>query len=78
MILKGALAGLVAITAPCAFVSVGSSLIIGLIARRLDVGEYGISAYPDFHAAGAYGSPAAAGVATRAGVVGAPVAERGM
>jgi Amt family ammonium transporter len=32
MILNGALAGLVAITAPCAFVSVPSSLIIGLAA----------------------------------------------
>jgi Amt family ammonium transporter len=32
MIVNGALAGLVAITAPCAFVSVGSSAIIGLIA----------------------------------------------
>ena len=32
MILNGCLAGLVAITAPCAFVSVGSSAIIGLIA----------------------------------------------
>jgi len=32
MILNGTLAGLVAITAPCAFVSVGSSVIIGLAA----------------------------------------------
>jgi ammonium transporter, Amt family len=32
MIINGALAGLVAITAPCAFVSVGSSLIIGAFA----------------------------------------------
>ncbi|MBN2545779.1 MAG: ammonium transporter [Spirochaetes bacterium] len=32
MIINGALAGLVAITAPCAFVSVGSAAIIGLIA----------------------------------------------
>jgi Amt family ammonium transporter len=37
MILNGALAGLVAITAPCAFVSVGSSAIIGLIAGVLVV-----------------------------------------
>ncbi len=32
MIINGALAGLVAITAPCAFVSVGSAAVIGLIA----------------------------------------------
>ncbi len=32
MILNGCLAGLVAITAPCAYVSVGSSVIIGLMA----------------------------------------------
>ncbi|MBI2336608.1 MAG: ammonium transporter [Deltaproteobacteria bacterium] len=37
MILNGALAGLVAITAPCAFVSVGSSVIIGLLAGALVV-----------------------------------------
>lgn len=37
MILNGALAGLVAITAPCAFVSVPSSLIIGLSAGVLVV-----------------------------------------
>lgn len=37
MILNGCLAGLVAITAPCAFVSVGSSVIIGLIAGVLAV-----------------------------------------
>ena len=37
MILNGALAGLVAITAPCAFVSIPSSLLIGLIAGVLVV-----------------------------------------
>jgi len=37
MTLNGCLAGLVAITAPCAFVSVGSSIIIGLIAGVLVV-----------------------------------------
>ncbi len=37
MIINGALAGLVAITAPCAFVSVGSSAVIGLIAGILVV-----------------------------------------
>ncbi len=37
MILNGALAGLVAITAPCAFVSVGSAAIIGLAAGVLVV-----------------------------------------
>lgn len=35
MILNGCLAGLVAITAPCAFVSIGSGAIIGLIAGAL-------------------------------------------
>ncbi|MFQ5849909.1 MAG: ammonium transporter [Candidatus Binatia bacterium] len=37
MSLNGAVAGLVAITAPCAFVSVGSSVIIGLVAGVLVV-----------------------------------------
>jgi Amt family ammonium transporter len=37
MIINGALAGLVAVTAPCAFVSVGSSAIIGFIAGILVV-----------------------------------------
>jgi Amt family ammonium transporter len=38
MILNGCLAGLVAITAPCAWVSVGSSLVIGLVAGMIVVG----------------------------------------
>jgi Amt family ammonium transporter len=38
MILNGALAGLVAITAPCAYVSVPSSLLIGLCAGAIVVG----------------------------------------
>jgi Amt family ammonium transporter len=38
MTLNGGLAGLVAITAPCAFVSVGSSFVIGIIAGVLVVG----------------------------------------
>jgi Amt family ammonium transporter len=37
MILNGCLAGLVAVTAPCAFVSVGSGAVIGLIAGILVV-----------------------------------------
>jgi Amt family ammonium transporter len=37
MIINGALAGLVAITAPCAFVSIGSGALIGLIAGVLVV-----------------------------------------
>jgi len=37
MALNGGIAGLVAITAPCAFVSVGSSIIIGLLAGILVV-----------------------------------------
>jgi ammonium transporter, Amt family len=37
MTLNGCLAGLVAITAPCAFVSVGSALVIGVIAGVLVV-----------------------------------------
>jgi len=37
MTLNGCLAGLVAITAPCAFVSVGSSLVIGVVAGVLVV-----------------------------------------
>jgi Amt family ammonium transporter len=37
MTINGCLAGLVAITAPCAFVSVGSALVIGLVAGLLVV-----------------------------------------
>lgn len=37
MAINGAIAGLVAITAPCAFVSIGSSLVIGLVAGILVV-----------------------------------------
>jgi Amt family ammonium transporter len=37
MIINGTLAGLVAITAPCAFVGVGSSVVIGLVAGVLVV-----------------------------------------
>jgi Amt family ammonium transporter len=37
MILNGCLAGLVAVTAPCAYISVGSSVVIGLIAGALVV-----------------------------------------
>jgi ammonium transporter, Amt family len=37
MIINGALAGLVAITAPCAFVNVGSAAIIGLVAGTIVV-----------------------------------------
>jgi Amt family ammonium transporter len=37
MVMNGCLAGLVAITAPCAWVSVGSSLVIGLVAGALVV-----------------------------------------
>jgi Amt family ammonium transporter len=37
MILNGCLAGLVAITAPCAFVSIGSGALIGLIAGGIAV-----------------------------------------
>lgn len=37
MALNGGIAGLVAITAPCAFVSVGSSIFIGLVAGTLVV-----------------------------------------
>ena len=37
MILNGTLAGLVAVTAPCAFIGVGSSVVIGLVAGVLVV-----------------------------------------
>jgi ammonium transporter, Amt family len=37
MILNGCLAGLVAVTAPCAYISVGSSVVIGLVAGVLVV-----------------------------------------
>jgi Amt family ammonium transporter len=39
MTLNGGLAGLVAITAPCAFVSVGSAFLIGIVAGILVVGS---------------------------------------
>jgi Amt family ammonium transporter len=39
----------------------------------LDVGEHGISAYPEFHLAGGAAAPAAAGSAPR---IGAPAVER--
>ncbi|MGA7932089.1 MAG: ammonium transporter [Kovacikia sp.] len=41
MIINGILAGLVAVTAPCAFVSVGASAIIGIIAGTLVVFSVG-------------------------------------
>lgn len=47
MILNGCLAGLVAITAPCAFVSVGGSVIIGAIAGVIVV--FGVILFDKLH-----------------------------
>jgi Amt family ammonium transporter len=89
--LKLFLAQLVGVVAVGVFVVVASLVFWGVIKAAmgirvpaeeemegLDVGEHGISAYPDFHAAGAYGSPVAAGMASRAAAVGAPVPERSL
>ena len=47
MILNGCLAGLVAITAPCAFVSVGASVLIGAVAGVLVV--FGVILFDKLH-----------------------------